>query len=106
MYAETRFTPCALSTCAFTGVLSPITFTDGSTFTEGPDDSANRHPIAITKRTTNAMRAFMCFGTNYFLTQESIQSMTVLYQSTLFCGFSTQWPSSGNSSNFDGTFCI
>ena len=40
----------------------------------------------------------------YFLTQESIQSMNVLYQSTLFCGFRTQWPSSGKSSSFDGTF--
>src|ERR1019366_677633 len=47
---------------------------------------------------------FLLFGF-YFLTQESIQSMNVLYQSTLFCGFRTQWPSSGKSSNFDGTFC-
>jgi hypothetical protein len=29
----------------------------------------------------------------------------VWYHRTLFCGFSTQWPSSGNSTSLDGTFC-
>src|SRR5205807_8184369 len=33
----------------------------------------------------------------------STQSFTVLYQSREFCGFSTQWPSSGKYSIFDGT---
>ena len=48
----------------------------------------------------------LCVRSAYsFFTQESIQSMNVLYQSTLFCGFETQWPSSGKSSSFDGTFC-
>ena len=42
----------------------------------------------------------------YFFTQESIQSMNVLYQRMLFCGFNTQWPSSGKIRSFDGTFCI
>src|SRR5205814_9945449 len=34
----------------------------------------------------------------------STQSFTVLYQSREFCGFSTQWPSSGKYNIFDGTF--
>ena len=33
----------------------------------------------------------------------STQSFTVLYQSWLFCGLSTQWPSSGKYNIFDGT---
>lgn len=39
-----------------------------------------------------------------FLVHSPIQSRNELYQSTLFCGFRTQWPSSGNSNNLDGTF--
>ena len=31
----------------------------------------------------------------YFFVHWSTQSLTVLYQSREFCGFSTQWPSSG-----------
>jgi len=31
----------------------------------------------------------------YFFVHWSTQSFTVLYQSCEFCGFSTQWPSSG-----------
>ena|ERR1017187_2713062 len=45
------------------------------------------------------------FLASTFLTQESIHSMNVLYQSMLFCGFRTQWPSSGKSKSFEGTFC-
>ena len=33
--------------------------------------------------------------TRYFFVHWSTQSLTVLYQSCEFCGFSTQWPSSG-----------
>ena len=33
----------------------------------------------------------------------STQSRNVLYQNLLFCGFRTQWPSSGNTTSFDGT---
>ena len=36
----------------------------------------------------------------------AIHSSTVAYHSRLFCGLSTQWPSSGNSRSFDGTFCV
>ena len=39
-----------------------------------------------------------------FFVQVSIQSRKVWYQSTLFCGFSIQWPSSGNSRSLEGTF--
>ena len=42
---------------------------------------------------------------HFLLTQVSIQSKTVLYQSTLFCGFNTQCPSSGKINSFEGTFC-
>jgi len=38
----------------------------------------------------------------YFPTHRSTQSFTVLYQSWEFCGFRTQWPSSGKYSIFDG----
>jgi hypothetical protein len=31
----------------------------------------------------------------YFFVHRSTQSFTVLYQSCEFCGFCTQWPSSG-----------
>ena len=40
----------------------------------------------------------------HFLTQESIQSMNVLYQRMEFCGLSTQCPSSGNNRSLEGTF--
>jgi hypothetical protein len=33
------------------------------------------------------------------------QSRNVLYQSSLFCGFRIQWPSSGKIMSFDGTPC-
>src|SRR5271156_2014231 len=33
------------------------------------------------------------------------QSRNVSYQNWLFCGFRTQWPSSGKSTSFDGTPC-
>ncbi len=46
-----------------------------------------------------------CDDEFHFLVQESIQSINVLYQSRLFCGFSTQCPSSGNNRSFEGTFC-
>src|ERR1022692_4310930 len=83
-------------------------------------DMAKSAITPMTARTTMAICAFIylflgsyflapiswrLFLSAYFLTQESIQSMNVLYQSTLFCGFRTQWPSSGKSSSFDGTFC-
>ncbi len=35
------------------------------------------------------------YATFYFFVHWSTQSLTVLYQSCEFCGFSTQWPSSG-----------
>jgi len=38
-----------------------------------------------------------------YFTYSAIQLSTTLYQYWLFCGFSTQWPSSGKISNFDGT---
>jgi hypothetical protein len=38
----------------------------------------------------------------YFPIQRSTQSFTVLYQSCEFCGFSTQWPSSGKYNISDG----
>src|SRR5207244_8584040 len=41
----------------------------------------------------------------HFLVQVSIQSMKFLYQKMLFWGLSTQWPSSGNTINREGTFC-
>jgi len=40
----------------------------------------------------------------YFLVHSSTQSFTVLYQSSEFCGFSTQCPSSGKYSIFEGIF--
>ena len=43
--------------------------------------------------------------TSYFaFVHSSTHSLTVFHQSRLFCGFSTQWPSSGKYSIFDGTF--
>src|SRR4051812_40511027 len=41
----------------------------------------------------------------HFFVQRSIQSINVLYQSALFCGFSTQWPSSGKINICEGTLC-
>jgi len=38
-----------------------------------------------------SLRVFL----DYFFVHWSTQSFTVLYQSREFCGFSTQWPSSG-----------
>src|SRR4051812_37109804 len=35
----------------------------------------------------------------------STQPFTVAYHNCEFCGLSTQWPSSGKYSIFDGTFC-
>src|SRR5690242_4490231 len=34
---------------------------------------------------------------SHFFVQLSIQSMKFLYQNSVFCGFRTQWPSSGNT---------
>src|SRR6185437_345031 len=45
-----------------------------------------------------------CDCSRYFLVHSPIQSRTVWYQSKLFCGFRIQWPSSGKSTSFDGTF--
>src|SRR6266404_577429 len=42
--------------------------------------------------------------TEDYLHHSSTQSLTVLYQSRLFCGLSTQWLSSGKYNIFDGTF--
>ena len=44
-------------------------------------------------------------GLRAYFVHSPIHSRNVLYHSTLFCGFSTQWPSSGKSNSFDGTFC-
>ena len=44
------------------------------------------------------------FALSYCFVHSSTQSFTVLYQSSEFCGFSTQCPSSGKYSIFDGTF--
>src|SRR5438876_929937 len=40
-----------------------------------------------------------------YLTYVASQSKNVLYQNCAFCGFSTQWPSSGKTTSFDGTPC-
>ncbi len=40
-----------------------------------------------------------------YLRYVASQSRKVLYQSSLFCGFWIQWPSSGKSSSFEGTPC-
>src|ERR1700722_18548508 len=45
----------------------------------------------------------LCLGLAYFVVHWSTHSFTVLYQRREFCGFSTQWPSSGKYSIFDGT---
>src|ERR1700733_14361719 len=45
----------------------------------------------------------LCLGLAYFFVHWSTQSFTVSYQRREFCGFSTQWPSSGKYSIFDGT---
>src|SRR5215469_4871721 len=42
-------------------------------------------------------------GTLAYCKYFASQSRKVLYQSSLFCGFSTQCPSSGKSSSFEGT---
>ena len=42
------------------------------------------------------------FHLRYFASQ----SRNVAYQTWLFCGFSTQWPSSGKITSFDGTPCL
>ena len=42
-------------------------------------------------------------GDRLYFVHWSTQSFTVLYQSCEFCGFSTQWPSSGKYSIFEGT---
>src|SRR5580704_16634782 len=42
----------------------------------------------------------------HFFVQLSTQLRNVLYQSALFCGFRTQWPSSGKSRSSDGTLRI
>ena len=42
-------------------------------------------------------------GDSHFFTQKSSQSSTVEYHRRLFCGFRTQWPSSGKISSLAGT---
>lgn len=38
-----------------------------------------------------------------YLRYSASQSRNVLYQNCAFCGLSTQWPSSGKTTSFDGT---
>ena len=55
------------------------------------------HPATLTKQGSfqiNPQKKMQPAATRYFV-QRSTQSFTVLYQSSEFCGFSTQWPSSG-----------
>src|SRR6266478_3554452 len=40
-----------------------------------------------------------------YFTYIATQSRNVLYQNWLFRGFKTQWPSSGNTTSFEGTPC-
>ena len=73
---------------------------------QGPAHSLHHgHGLAVFDPDTRPRCPVRPIGpTQGFFSQESSQSMTVLYQKTLFCGFEIQWPSSGNSTSFDGTF--
>ena len=60
-----------------------------------------------TQRDGRQQNKYECGNNDFqFLVQRSTHSRNVLYQSMLFCGFSTQCPSSGNTSSSDGTLCI
>ena len=64
-------------------------------------------PLVI--RTPGAHATVAGFRASYFegfLVHSPIQSSTLRYHNTLFSGFWIQCPSSGNSSSFEGTFCI
>src|SRR5260370_15119550 len=50
------------------------------------------------------LRHFPAKSIRYF-TYVATQSKNVLYQNCAFCGFSTQCPSSGKTTSFDGTPC-
>ena len=50
--------------------------------------------------------ASVFFCVYFFAVHSVIHSRKFLYQNTVFCGFSTQWPSSGKRTSFDGTFWI
>jgi len=64
----------------------------------GPNESLGvRFTQLLTTTTDNGrLTALNCsLSTVDYFTYLSSHSSTVLYQSWLFCGFSTQWPSSG-----------
>ncbi len=60
----------------------------------------NEHPNSTTPsvKTAKMMMSILCMG--YFFSQRSSQLKYVRCQSTPFCGFSTQWFSSGKMSNW------
>lgn len=70
----------------------------------GQKNARNRYPFNRLRASVSnvlKLRPLYCAA---FLVHWSTQSFTVLYQSCEFCGFSTQCPSSGKYSIFDGTF--
>jgi hypothetical protein len=61
-----------------------------------PDVGTHQSSAAVPAAVRRASAPAACqTDRSYFFVHWSTQSFTVLYQSWEFCGFSTQWPSSG-----------